>query len=94
MWRWTLKQITLWSVITKDKDEEKLDFNHFEDGWSFKDSPLSIYRNQTQKWKNNKWNREYAYLNDAGKVIHGDIYPKKVKPFVILPKENNAGTFA
>lgn len=47
-----MKQITQWSIIN-DK-EDKLEFNHIEDGWSCRDKPLGIYVNQKKEMEESK----------------------------------------
>lgn len=37
-------------------------FNHLEIGHSHRGTPSSISKSQSQKWKNDKWRKEWRYL--------------------------------
>ena len=73
-----MKPITIWLCWTKQKNgSHEWEHNHIEDGHVEGDFPKPVVDVPGQKgWKNFKWSKMHAYLDDKGVVqlsANGDV---------------------
>jgi hypothetical protein len=59
----------MWS--TPDFETNTWEHNHIEDGHSQMRIPEANFPNQLSDWKNRKWRKVHAHLDENGSVIYG-----------------------